>query len=453
VSEWLFDAHASAGPLAAIEDSGAGGRFLRRLRGLARSIELDAPLGVLLVGMLALGVFLRVHALGAPDSLKWDEVHYVETARSYLAHQYAWNDHPPLGKLVILASMAIFGDKPFAWRLAPLFFGLANIGLVAWLARTAFRSRRAAVIAAAFVAIDGFFIAYSRAALLDGMIVAMGLVAVTTLLRGRTLWHVAAAGIAAGCATSIKLNGLAFLATVTVMCLASRPVRRYTPLVPGLAVLVFYAQCAFALRLTGRSGSVAAVIAENREMVRHHLSYTVVHPFSSRWYTWFLPLRPIFLRRDVDVDGSIRALLTLGHPLLWWGSSVAVIAALVLLVRAGPRRLWRECSGGADAHSLASRCAPRCSAIFWLVVAWAGPVVFWMPSLRDSYVYHYLPSYAFALVLLAGFTDKLYRQRRFLVVASLAIVALVAVLYSPVWGEWPIALEPLNGRLFFRFWR
>ena len=78
---------------------------------------------------------------------------------------------------------------------------------------------RAAWIAAAFVAADGFFIAYSRSALLDGMIVGFGVAAVTIILRSRTFWHVLAAGVPAGCAVSCKLNGLAFVGTATAVCL------------------------------------------------------------------------------------------------------------------------------------------------------------------------------------------------------------------------------------------
>ena len=424
-------------------------RSRRWLEGAVRSIKRDAPLGLAVLAMLVLGVLLRTHLLGVPEALKWDEVHYVDTARSYVARQYAWNDHPPLGKLIIAGVMATFGDSPVAWRLGPLLFGLANVGLVAWTTLTVFKSRRAAFIAAAFVAADGFFIAYSRAALLDGMIVAFGVAAVTTILRARSVWHVLAAGVFAGCATSCKLNGLAFVATTTAVCLASHRLRRYTPVLLGAALLVFYAQCAYALRLTGRSGSVAAVIAENREMVHRHLSYTVVHPYSSHWYTWFLPLRPFFLRRDVDADGSIRALMTLGNPLLWWAGTAAAIAALVIVIRVGPRRLWREISGASAPD------APPgdVGGIFWLLVAWAAPVVFWIPSLRDSYLYHYLPSYAFALALLAGFADRLYERHRLLVLIAVLVVADVAIFYAPLSGELPIATDALNARLFFKFWR
>jgi dolichyl-phosphate-mannose-protein mannosyltransferase len=422
-------------------------------RGLAR-VMVDAPLGIVLTAMVALGVALRAHHLGIPDTLKWDETHYVETARSYLAHQYAWNDHPPLGKLIIALSMKLLGDTPFAWRLPCLLFGVANIGLIGWLAHVVFQSRRAAVIAAAFVAVDGFFIAYSRAALLDGMIVAMGVGAVTLVLSGRKLWHVLVAGALAGGATSCKLNGLVFVAVALGVCIATRPLRRFALVLPISALAVFYAQCAYGLHLTGRSGSIAAVIAENRAMVLHHLSYTVVHPASSRWYTWFLPLRPIFLRHDVDVDGSMRVLLTLGHPLLWWASSAAVVMAAGGLFRMGPRQLLREVlsnSNEGSSNNESSNGSPR--AIFWVLVAWAGPVVFWMPSLRDSYVYHYFPAYAFALVLLSGLAARLYERRRLLTLIGIVIVAEVAVFYSPVCGELPIAPEPLNARLFIPAWR
>jgi dolichyl-phosphate-mannose--protein O-mannosyl transferase len=183
-------------------------------------------------------------------------------------------------------------------------------------------------------------------------------------------------------------------------------------------------------------------------MFLHHLSYTVVHPASSRWYTWFLPLRPIFLRHDVDVDGSMRVLLTLGHPLLWWASSAAVVVAAAGLLRVGPRQLLREVLSSSDRGSNGS---PR--AIFWVLAAWAGSVVFWMPSLRDSYLYHYFPAYAFGLVLLSGLAARLYERRRVITLIGIVVVAEVAVFYSPVWGELPIEPEPLNARLFIPAWR
>ena len=434
---------------------GAPGRALSYLLGD------DGPLCLLLAAMLLLGIYLRVRQLGLPGIFKWDEHHYVRVARAYLAGQYDNNLHPQLGTLIIAGALRIFGDRPLAWRLAPLVFGFLDVGLVAWVARIVFRSRRAALIAAAFVAADGFFIAYSRTALLDGMIVAFGAAGIGMILEARAGWQVLLAGLLLGCVASIKLNGVTLVAVALVVCLARRRIRWYAPVLALVAAVVFYAQTAFALILMGRRGTVASAIAEHRKLIKEHLSYTVVNPVSSHWYTWFLPWRPIFLRRDVDpVTGSIRALITLGNPLLWWASTAAVVAIAVAVGRVGWRRLWPQLRDAVPAPAPAPPAAPgpvlalgdRAGTLFWMLMAWAAPLAFWVPSLRDAYLYHYLPSYTFALVLLAGLTDRLYARRPLATLIAISLVLEVSLFYAPLWGELPVSEDALNIRLF-PFWR
>lgn len=402
------------------------------------SLKEDGPLIFLLLCMIVIGIGLRAYHLDEPQTLKWDEHHYVETARSYLAHKYAWNDHPPLSKLIIAAFMHVLGDGPLAWRLPSFLFGLANIGLVGLLTEHVFRSRRAGLIGAAFVAMDGFFIAYSRTALLDGMIVAFSLAAMLCVLKGRTLWAVLLAGVFSGCAVSFKLNGAVFVFAAFLGCLASKPLRKYSPLLLLTAAFIFYAQCAVALINVGRSGSIAAVIAENQAMVKNHLGYTVVHPMSSKWYTWFLPTRPIFLRRDADVDGAVRVLLTLGNPILWWAAIVAVWSAADELLSPGLKRLWQD---------LRARSSTRRIGLLFLLACYAGPILFWVPALRDAYIYHYLPSYAFALPLLAGLVSKTYVVRRRLALGFVVLIFEVSLIYAPLAAELPISEAALNARL------
>jgi dolichyl-phosphate-mannose-protein mannosyltransferase len=432
-----------------------------------RPLGSDAPLALVLAVMLLLGIYLRVRHFEGPQSLRWDEHHYVDTARGYLSFQYSDNDHPPLGKLIIAAVMHLVGDTPVGWRLASLVCGLCNVGLVGWITWTAFKSRRAAWLAAAFVAVDGFFIVYSRAGLLDGMIVAFGAAGVGTILVARRWWHVALAGFFVGCAASFKLNGVPFVAAAAFLCVVSRRLRGYTPLLLLLAAAVFYAQSALPLAFSGRPWGVLAVIAENRKLVHQHLAYTVVHPFSSHWFTWFLPLRPFFLRRDVDpVTGDIEALITLGNPLLWWASTLAVVAAAVALARAGWPRVWAQLRGDAPSPASLSSAArspsgvadplavqDRAGVLFAVLLAWAGPLAFWVPSLRDAYLYHYLPSYTFALVFLAGFLDRIYAHRPRATFVAIVVIAEVSIFYAPVWAEMPLSLSALHARLFFPFWR
>src|SRR5262249_45966470 len=151
--------------------------------------------------------------------------HFVENARNYLTGQADWNDHPPLGKLLMAAAISLLGDTSLAWRLAPSLCGLLSIVLAFVAARALFRDPIAGALAAAFVALDGFLIAYSRTALLDGMLTCFALVTLALLAGTPTLQRVVAAGAAAGLVSSIKLSGITLALPLLLSVLALRTTR------------------------------------------------------------------------------------------------------------------------------------------------------------------------------------------------------------------------------------
>jgi dolichyl-phosphate-mannose--protein O-mannosyl transferase len=438
---------------------------------LRRELRENAPLYLVLGALLVLGVFLRLHDMPGGTGLKFDEHHYVRVARSNLAHRYDTALHPALGSLVLAGSLKLFGDSPLGWRMPALVFGFVTVVLVGWVTRIVFDSWRAALMAAAFMASDGFFIGYSRVALIDGTLLVFGIAGIAVILTARNGWRVLLAGLLLGAAASVKLSAVPFIAAALAICLARRRLRWYTPVVPVAAALVFYAQTAFHLILTGGSGTVGAAIAEHRRLLHSHFSFTGVNPLSSRWYTWFIPTHPFFLRREADaVGGALHTLHMLGNPLLWWGSSVAVILCAIFLVRVGPRRLWLQLRDGEPPSvepatppavhpaaapgrmGLLAGFEPRAGALFWVLLTWAGSLGFWVLSLREAYLYHYLPIYMFALVMLAGLCDRWYARRPLAALIGLCAVLEVALLYAPMWGELPITQAALNARLF-PFWR
>ena len=70
------------------------------------------------------------------------------------------------------------------------------------------------------------------------VIVACALAGMISILKAKNVWHVILAGFFVGCATSFKLNGLVFVAAATGVCLFSRPLRKYTPVLLATAVFV-----------------------------------------------------------------------------------------------------------------------------------------------------------------------------------------------------------------------
>src|SRR5688572_5381395 len=103
---------------------------------------------VLLMGVvtLAVGMWGRVYNLGFPPQRIWDEIYFPVMARKYLQGVYFFDLHPPLGKFIIAASIAVLGDTPLGWRLMPALFGLAMIPLAAVLGWYYFRERVAALL-------------------------------------------------------------------------------------------------------------------------------------------------------------------------------------------------------------------------------------------------------------------------------------------------------------------
>src|SRR4051812_11871945 len=84
-----------------------------------------------LVFLASLAAFLA--GIDAAKDIYFDEAWYVPTARAWLATgEMLHQEHPPLGKLLIAASISLFGDNAWGWRVMSAAFGAVTI-LAVWL--------------------------------------------------------------------------------------------------------------------------------------------------------------------------------------------------------------------------------------------------------------------------------------------------------------------------------
>ncbi len=438
-----------------------------RRRGAARfGLELS-PLCVLCAALCVLGVFLRIHALGFPSEFLFDEHHFVENARNYLAGKPDLNDHPPLGKLFQALSIAALGDHAFAWRLPSLLCGLAAIVIAGITARRLFDSTRAAWLAAAFVAADGFLIGYSRAALLDGYLALCSLLAVLLATMRPSPRYVLLGGLLAGSALSIKFSGVAVFVPLAIGVVTAKGVgsRRESSALGllGTAVVVYLGIYCLGLSLAGQPSSPVDALNETKRLYTHHAALTEMkNALVSGWVSWALPTKPIMMGY-VERLGTVRALTSLGNLALWWpGVALALVLCWRILYR-GLRATLRgrkpEPAPAANAGPLASVAGLDFSGFLEAhgraaLIVLGGAIGFvapWAISHRDSYIYHFLPSYVLLLVLLAGFVAR--EARTTLVVSFLALVLVVLAFYAPVWSMFETSARAVNLRLFLPVWR
>ncbi|MES1208567.1 MAG: glycosyltransferase family 39 protein [Pseudomonadota bacterium] len=436
---------------------------------LLRSTGLDGGFGRagshdawLLLGLaavlIALGLWCRTVGFGFPPTFLFDEHHFVENARNYLNQAPDWNDHPPLGKLFIAASIRVFGDRSYAWRVPSLVEGLLLVVVGAVAAARLFRSRLAGLLAAALLATDGFLIAYSRAALLD---CGLGLAGVTALLLATFRWRAGlavGAGVLVGLAANIKFTGIGNLLPLAASLLLGRLAWRRTlglaALTGAVAIVTYFVAYGVGLAVDGQPHGVRDVVAASAALVLHHAALTdMKNPWVSGWITWFVPVRPLVMGY-FGWGSGVRVLSSLGNLIVWWSAAAAAVAVAVRIAWIGLAAALREPSpAGPDAGSVASFVGHHGRAALVVLALIAAHLFPWMASHRDSYIYHYLPSYAGMVILLAGLLAHLGLRRPRELLILLAAVLAFSIVYGPLWAMWPITEQQFRWRLPFESWR
>ncbi|HEY0707726.1 MAG TPA: phospholipid carrier-dependent glycosyltransferase [Polyangia bacterium] len=411
---------------------------------------------------IAMGVLWRFADLGHPNQFTFDEYHFVENARNYLAGKADWNDHPPLGKLLMLPGISLFGDNGWGWRVHAAVLGCLHIALMGFVAAGLFRSRRAGWLAAAFVAIDGLFVSYSRTALLDVPMNTFMMASLALMLHARNLWWFAAAAVALGLGVAVKWIAVC-VALVVPLLLRRRGHSVVASFVHALwmgaiAVAVYGGVVAWALAMTRQPITLTGMVKTSLDLLAHHAGFTEWrNPADSRWYTWPFLWKPILLFRQALSGDRYAVTSTVGNPVLWYLTTAAFVVTAIELVRAGWQRfVRREANPAPGSNSLCARwerLMPPLSERALTFVAAIALLLQWILTKRESYIWHYMGTYGLGLALLAGMAARWSERDSRTAGAVFLFLLAVSAFYAPVWMNVPLSATGLQLRLLFPLWR
>jgi dolichyl-phosphate-mannose-protein mannosyltransferase len=449
---------------------------------------------IALLAVMLVAVALRFVSLGRPVDLVFDEIFYARDACWYVAGtesvcgitELASRTHPPLGKWLIGAGIAVFGYDPFGWRVTVAIAGSLSVALLyglAWrLLRPVIGGVRATVgatVASGLLAIDLLALVQSRVAMLDAFITLFVIGAVLAVVLDRDRRRPAAgqerpwwwptlgrpwrlvAGACLGAAAAVKWSG-AYVAPLIIGLVVIWEVlerRRSQPelgwraavrtavrheALPTLALLGIVPVLVYVASYTGRMpGELLAVPWDpasvwngiwqhQRAMLDFHTELGGNHPYESPAWSWPFLKRPVAYWFS-DEGGAYREILAMGNPVVWWPALVALAALVITWWRAGWDWLRPEpvILGAAGATYLP-----------WLILS---------GDRSQTFLWYLLPTVPFACLALAWWAALAWGRVRWRVVTAIygALVIGSFAFWLPMATALPLDPDGWRMRILF----
>lgn len=449
--------------------------------------------------VIALAAFLRLWGLGHPERMFFDETYYVQDARDLLAYgvERGRAVHPPVGKWLIGAGIALVGNDPFGWRVAAALAGTLTVALTYLVGRRLLASPWLAGLAALLVAVDGLALTMSRIAMLDAFLALFVLTACWSalveldqraggrlVLPGARWWT----GILLGLAVATKWSGLLAVGAVGLVLLVgevatrrrSSAQRRSLPglvvrtaltlavpvlVVPSLVYLASYAgwfaswpesytgqrACADPPCAASSVDRVESWVGYQLDIVGFHADLEVTHPYRSDPLGWPVLERPVlyYLERctpQMRLFGEVctvapdrqERIVGVGNPALWWPA----LPAYALLG-------WRLLRPPRPGTGAGRRGVPAVLLAF-LLLQWAP----WLVT-GPGYLFYLTPAVPFMALALAYVAGDLGRHRGLRWLPGVLAVAALAVLgwLLPLWWGLELSEGTVGSRLWLGTWR
>lgn len=362
------------------------------------------------------------------NGMYFDEIYHARTAYEQLnalrgqePSAIYETTHPPLGKVLMTLSVAVFGMTPFGWRFAGTLAGALMLPGIYYLARQLFQKQRWAWFALAFFAFDTMHFTQTRIATIDSFVTLFIVWAFAFMVQffmmdaeTRPLRHSLAplflSGLMMGLSIASKWTGcyagvgLAVIFFFKLALLYQQQERegagnrsfaaRHRRLLQYVlwAVLFFvvipaliYYLSFYPVYAADYDGlTVQKVLNMNRHMLSYHAEpgRGMDHPYYSPWYLWPISQKPMYYAKTERLGTTGSTIFAFGNPVVWLMGLVSVLgtAALFLMKKRGEEDRLR-------AHLPAL-----------LLAGFSAQYLPWIFVPRGTYIYHYFPSVPFMIL-------------------------------------------------------
>lgn len=393
------------------------------------------------------------------NSTYFDEVYFPRTAFEYIEGINPYeNTHPPLGKVLIMWSMKIFGVNPFGWRFMGTLFGVFMIPLMYIFGKRIFGNSFLAFCGAFLMMFDFMHFVQTRMGTVDGFLIFFILMTYYFMYQYYnkksyelkfvpSLLPLLLCGIFFGLAVSVKWIGLFAGFGLAFMFFHSR-ILEYRDYKRGLVrvksfkakyiwgtigmCVIFFIIIPFIIyalsyipvfKAIGSTNWLKDLLSSQKHMYSYHSGVTQTHPYASTWWQWPLMIKPVFLYlAPIRAEGEWGSIVSLGNPAVWWVGFIAMFWSARIAIKKRDKKM------------------------VFVFAGYLSIILPWAFSPRDiTFLYHYfacVPFMIFAIVYVIDYLLKKYPRSKKYIYIYLGLVFVLFILFYPVLSgiKIPVAL-------------
>jgi len=348
------------------------------------------------------------------NGMYFDELYHARTAYEHLHGVDPYeNTHPPLGKVFIMAGIALFGMNTFGWRIVGTLFGIGMVPIFYLFGKRLFKNSEYALLGAVLFAFDFMHFTQTRIATIDVYAVFFIIVMYYFMYQyysmdffrdglKATLKPLGLAGVFFGLGAASKWiciyagGGLAVLLAMSFWSRYKEYREAKAAGRPGydgfygnvvrtlLFCIVFFILIPVGIYLLSyipyylceKHYGLQDVWNFQKYMWHYHSTLVATHPYQSSWYSWPFTLRPMwyYWGGDAMPEGLVSTLTASGNPAVWWACSICTVILAV-------QRLRGKIKG-----------SPALTVLFVGVLANYLP---WVLVTRCTFIYHFFATVPF----------------------------------------------------------
>ncbi|MEE1200584.1 MAG: phospholipid carrier-dependent glycosyltransferase [Christensenellales bacterium] len=430
------------------------------------------------------------------NSTYFDEIYHARTAYEHLhgMNTYEWT-HPPLGKVLMMVGIELFGMTPFGWRFMGALMGVLMLPLMYLLAKQLTKSTLLSFIAMFLMSVDSMHFTQTRIATIDSYGVFWIMLMTLFMFRffqmrwastrdfRRSMVVLALCGTTMGVAWATKWIGIYASAGLAILFfwsmfrrwreyvwakkapsgLTDEQRRRCTEATEAfwkrvlitlgvcvaffivVPVIIYYFSYYWHLQSHGVHSlwdmfavePIKTVAELQKSILNYHNGLSGdTHSFRSPWFEWPLIVEPIWFYSGTAFVSSdmISSISCMGNPAVWWfgfGAMVFIVLHACITRRAS------------ESHTM-------------VIISAASQYLPWILVTRSMFIYHYFATVPFIILASVLFLQWL-RQRSEAVFRSFVILLCVSALllfiaFYPLESGLPVLRTYANHLRWFN-WR